>query len=917
MRYFLLVFTFFPIITYTQNVIDLKCDGLVCSCKKGEDFSIDKAIQGSLSNTINNEKRLACIHHQLGVHYYLSDDYSKAIFHNKEALKVREQYEDGMLWKSCRNLGYSYIDGGYYTRGIEVLNRAFEVEKIFNDHPTAHRYMGIAYGKLGDFEEAENAFKRSIKLSDGHRYRGDAYNDFCSVLTETRQQEQLEKALVLADSAIIHYRAIEDQGRLAGAYNNKGTTNRWLLNYEAALSSYKKALKIHTEEDQLKQAQTLNNIATIYYAEGENELAIKELEQSLKIKKNYHDSAVFHSDYAANYENLGENYEQLGELDNALLKYQNSLINLTDNFRETDVYSNPKVTGETYFYSYVHTIRVLYLKARTAMKIYKEKGNEAYLTLVENTCETALQLHHQLQQQIVAENSRLLHVETVVPLTEIALEAAWKQQQIGQSKMKEIFKLMEKSKATVLLQSINEEQALQYTGLPDSLIRREQNLRVDITHYKQQIRTAQKKVDTENINRYEALLLKKQNDYNLLLKKLEKNHAEYYDLKHKQHDISLINAQKYLNPETAILEYFIGDSSLYILTIQQQKADLYRLDKPENWQTTLDNFRKSIIDKTYWEEETLFTENAHRLYKWLLKEPLKELNEDIKRLQIIPDGQLNYIPFGLLLRDMPTGEIKYRDLAYLLKDKAVGYAYSVALLLDKKKVTHRRLPRGYGGFAPAYGGDNYADLPKGREMVQVMADNFGGTVFVEKKATKSAFLEDAGRFQVLHLSAHGILDDENPLYSNLVFAEEEPLYAADLYNTRLNADLTILSACNTGVGKIKKGEGVMSLSRAFTYAGCPSLLMSLWSVPDESTAKLMEGFFDEIKAGKSKDKALQIAQLNHLNEAPVEQHHPVYWAGFIASGNMEPVSFILINTWWLILFGVLLITVIFFVQQRY
>jgi len=163
---------------------------------------------------------------------------------------------------------------------------------------------------------------------------------------------------------------------------------------------------------------------------------------------------------------------------------------------------------------------------------------------------------------------------------------------------------------------------------------------------------------------------------------------------------------------------------------------------------------------------------------------------------------------------------------------------------------------------------------------------------------------------------HGVLDDENPLYSKLKFTDE-PLHAADLYNTRLNADLAILSACNTGSGNIKKGEGVMSLSRAFTYAGCPSLLMSLFPVPDGSTAQIMKTFLEELEKRITKDKALQNAQLAYLNDddLPPSRKHPMYWAGFIPSGDMQPVEFSQTCNWRWILALILLIISYFTVKR--
>ena len=126
--------------------------------------------------------------------------------------------------------------------------------------------------------------------------------------------------------------------------------------------------------------------------------------------------------------------------------------------------------------------------------------------------------------------------------------------------------------------------------------------------------------------------------------------------------------------------------------------------------------------------------------------------------------------------------------------------------------------------------------------------------------------------------------------------------------------MAVLTACQTGVGKINKGEGVMSLSRAFTYAGCPSLVMSLWSIPNKSTSQLTESFFENLSKGLPKDKALQQTKLAYLENAPSYLSHPIYWAGLVATDDLSPVDIggqSCYSFWWLIILlfvlGVLII----------
>ncbi|MEZ4684577.1 MAG: CHAT domain-containing protein [Bacteroidia bacterium] len=144
---------------------------------------------------------------------------------------------------------------------------------------------------------------------------------------------------------------------------------------------------------------------------------------------------------------------------------------------------------------------------------------------------------------------------------------------------------------------------------------------------------------------------------------------------------------------------------------------------------------------------------------------------------------------------------------------------------------------------------------------------------------------------------HALVDDKDPLRSYLVFSQVEGeengpfLYASELYGMHLPAQLAVLSACNTGYGSMQRGEGIMSLSRAFAYAGCPSTVMSLWQAPDAETGSLMEAFYRSLQEGTAKHLALRAAKKAYIEDAYTSQQaHPFYWAGFIVSGNTAPVS---------------------------
>ncbi|MFZ5516300.1 MAG: CHAT domain-containing protein [Candidatus Zhuqueibacterota bacterium] len=188
------------------------------------------------------------------------------------------------------------------------------------------------------------------------------------------------------------------------------------------------------------------------------------------------------------------------------------------------------------------------------------------------------------------------------------------------------------------------------------------------------------------------------------------------------------------------------------------------------------------------------------------------------------------------------------------------------------------------------------DLTWTEQEVSNIDNLLRGDVFLRRQATEANFKKYAPKSRILHLATHTIINELQPMYSYLAFSpkdtlsEDGKLFAYELYNLELNAHLAVLSACNTGSGKLVQGEGIMSLARSFMYAGCPSIAMSLWPVDDKSTSHIMADFYAELIRGSSKDAALRTAKLNYLRHAGEIKSAPYYWAGFVLTGDTSPLE---------------------------
>jgi len=888
-----------------------------CTCARAEKsdiFNVQLLLDFIKSEKNIDKRLLACYYHQIAVEFHRDRNFIDAIQYNNSAKKIREVNKDGLLWKSQLNLGLCYFRLQDYRQSTVYLEKSLRTLglKKTKDSINIVRNLADSYYRLGDLEKALEFGKNALQIKAKSKQRGKAYCVVANILNEKKDSMNLEKAIVYADKAIKLSTEAQNFGNIANSLISKGNSFRELKKYNKAIAQYQ--IIVNNADvwniNKIKKAKVINNIATTLFVQKEYNLAIQKLKQSLNLKQE--EEAQFSYHYASNFENLADIYTALQQFDTALLHYQKALINLTNNFRNKDILKNPNPKDTSLFiYSNPDMIRVLHLKATAAFKYYQQNEEEKYLTLANQTYQTVFDFHDKLQKDISTENSRLFQAKNIVSYIENALEVVYQQQQNGQDISKAAFRFMEKNKATVLLQSMNDADALQFANLPDSLLKQEKELKIALTFHLKQLNNATEDENTSEIKRLDEIIFSEKQQYNQLIVNLEKNYPKYYQLKYQQNQTQLADVQNKLNTKTMLIEYFVGDSTIYILSIQKNQSKLYQLTKPTNWNEVIDSFRLALTDT-----ETIlaganihqkeFVQYGHLLYEWLLQQPFEDMDNQIERLQIIPDAELNYIPFELLLTEtVDNGTINYKQLPYLLRQQSIGYVYSAAFLLDKKIVAIDTL-LSLAGFAADYQNSNFLALPFAEKSVLNVTKKVSGTPFL--KATKTTFMEEAKKYKLLFFATHAELDDKNPMNSSLVFSETNDsidfkLRAADLYNTTLNAEMALLSACETGVGKIHQGEGVMSLARAFTYAGCPSLIMSLWRIPDASTTKITDTFFEYLQTDLTKDKALQKAKLAYLDNASEIKSHPVYWAGLVATGDLSPVNFnylVSASAFWLI-----------------
>jgi CHAT domain-containing protein len=509
--------------------------------------------------------------------------------------------------------------------------------------------------------------------------------------------------------------------------------------------------------------------------------------------------------------------------------------------------------------------------------------------------------------------------------------------------LEQSFEFAETSKSFALYSEIKDIEAMQFSDLPEEIRQKESRLLGEIQAYEKLIYDEQisENPDLEQIESFKSSLFLLKDDYDDLEHEIELNNTQYYDLKYKPHFVSLAQIQNDLPYKDALIEYVLSDTLLITYVVDRKGINVFS-------QTVGSEFADECLEFYMLMRHQNFSSRVHDTYKRYVKlgrklygiliEPCLEYT-DRKNLTIVPDGAITYIPFeSLVMKDTETEYINYMTLPYMIKEFSVGYSHSSTLLFSER-LKSKSPQNKVLAFAPIYSNPVYEIdsvlmrqvRPESEYMaplvgtlieVQSIDETVPADVFINEQATEANFKKNASDYNVLHLAMHTIMKDDDPLYSLLAFSdveedtvEDNRLYAYEIYNLKLNAEMAVLSACNSGTGKMQKGEGMMSLARGFIYAGCPSIVMTLWQVTDKSSSELMTSFYRYLKKGKSKQEAMRLAKIDYLEQADDLTSNPYFWSGFVVLGDSHPIYKKSGFTYWMIVITVF-VGVMIYMQYR-
>lgn len=375
---------------------------------------------------------------------------------------------------------------------------------------------------------------------------------------------------------------------------------------------------------------------------------------------------------------------------------------------------------------------------------------------------------------------------------------------------------------------------------------------------------------------------------------LEKNQEAYE--KFNTLNFNINEFQSKIADGSVVLKYVMGEKNIHLILIDHQQIKIFTIDH-------LDEIKKDVIQLHQLLKDVKSSSKEIKKVSKTLREQLLD-KIDLKVYQnytFILEDFLNVLPMEVLLENEHIQSVKY--------------GYSLSLLSIQSKMTHFAKKRKLAVFAPDYTLNNDENINRNKGLQQLIfaqreakaiIDHLDGDLFLGEKSSKQNFLKFSKDYNLLHLAMHSVIDEQNYENSYLLFQNNEALYYKDLYEMQIPAQLVILSACNTGYGILEQGEGLMSLSRAFTYAGVSSTIHSLWEVPDKETADLMEIFYTYLKDNYRPEEALLLAKEDFQKLYP-NKSHPFFWAGFIIHGDASVTPSTRFNFYWI---GGILVTLI-------
>ncbi len=807
------------------------------------------------------------------------------------------------------NKAYNLKQSGKISESVLVYEKALAYHqknqlKTYNIVEYCLKPLANNYTRLGDYKRADALLKYTIEVVKSKNNISQLISTYLNLSITYQSLDQSKKALDLLKKALdLKPKNISQKSTI---YSQIAKNLLKLKQYDKAIKTANKAINLSSKKELI--CTNLTTIASCYYFKNNFKKSVSFFKKALKKTNNKRIQAKIHNQ-------LAEVFIATKKYNKALENYQKGLQILLTNFKPNKLYQNPKKTD---LYPENTLVEVLDGKAKIyeiqkkyqqAISCYKLSiYADALLREVFSTQDAKL-------LQVASSKKRIEKIITIYNLLLNKSNDTLEKQKI----IKNMIAVVEKSKATVLSDILYKKQ--KYTNIKnDSLLIQKNELEKIQATYENEIALEQLKNTTASIEKIKKLLSKKvaiTTKIQLLKQQIQKKY--HLSFTKSYFNIETFQKNNILNNQLFIV-YFDTKKHLYIFKITKEKTSLRTIDKKNtNYQKDLQVFIDLFAQGSPSELNTKISDYrkyANTLFTYLLKPELENTNKKI--VTIISDGKLNFLPFDALLTNKTTTN-NFEKMPFLIKQFNLNYGYSLRILAQQFSQKNSVNSESFLGFFPIFE-NNHRKLQElsytinERESIKKYVS---GIFLSNERATKEAFLKQAKKSNLIHISTHA---SAGGFYEPATIAfYNKTLYLPEIYGLQLQTDLLVLSACETGIGKLNKGEGAMSLARGFAYTGVKNLIVSQWKVNDKATSILMASFYKNYKKTNSKNQALHQAKLDYLNDntIPSLKKSPYYWSGFMFIGNATIPQTTSITYYYLgfFIFVVILLFVFYFYRK--
>jgi len=769
------------------------------------------------------------------------------------------------------NKAYYENKFGKANQAISSYEKAWQIyqkNKLSNYDITEYclKPLGNLYTIIGDYDNAENTIKQYYFIANAEKNQSQKIAAILNLSNVYQNSGRINEAIDLLEQTLKFEKLSAVQKGIL--LNNLG--NNYVLSYKNPRFSkpiptiFKKLESTYLAAIQLLQSDKnqTETLANCY----RNLSALNSQWQNIELANSYFEKAkkYFFATPNISPRKLAKfKYEEANLLFQQK-KYSEASWLIATVFKTLiPNYSNQKniLPSPNFLYAETILLDAIDLQADLFLEQNQpKKALEAYAL--------SFQIEDLFANLLVYENSKIINQIRIRNRTEKCLSIYdflyKKENKMGY--IESAFQLSERTKSGVLKSYLSNKKTAS----------REEKLHLEqLQNWNNEILKEQQKDDLADVSKINEAI-KKQNELMLSLKKIRSknqvNSAENIDLK--------LLYSKLEKDKAIMVEYFSGFENMSVFTLVNQRIKLDHINVTDTAIPKIISFLDYFSDANKITDNiTGYNHSGNSVYK-MLKLPT---NTTYQNLIIIPDGLLNFLPFEALITKEST-TTNFAKMHYLLNDFKIAYNNSAGFYLNGKATSNGK--NTVLGIFPVFEKTNY-ELTFSKTEMQSIKNNFNGNFFENSAATFDNFKRNSPNYSILHLSTHATSGDtETP--ASIKFYDREVLYS-ELYNLNINPDLVVLSACETGIGKLYKSEGAMSVARGFQFAGAQNLLFSLWKVNDYTTSIFMDNFYKNIKNDESYFEANANAKLDFLKDKSISnaKKSPYYWSAFVYYGGIE------------------------------